>query len=108
MSIPGPRTILAPGEYTAPDGHTWRALVLIRVGEAGDRHTPSSDHEAECLQPGSVTITTSDGRRHAVGDLAVSHYVRTRIEAIALSRLPAPGAPASAWERWHSDHGGAL
>lgn len=108
MSTPGPRTILAPGEYTAPDGHTWRALVLIRVGEAGDRHTPPSDHEAECLQPGSVTITTSDGRRHAVGDLAVSHHVRASIEAIALSRLPAPGSSTSAWMRWYEDNGGAL
>lgn len=105
MTTADPRTILAPGEYVDPNSHVWRALVRVRVGEAGDRHTPPSDHEAEGLEPGSVTITTSDGRRHAVGDLAVPHAIRLRIEAIALSRLPAPGAPQSAWERWHEEHG---
>lgn len=100
-----PRTILAPGEYVTPRGCVYRALVRVTLGEPGDRHTPPSLHEAEGLQPGSVTYTTLDGRRHAIGDLAVSRYIRTRIEAIALSRLPAPGAPQSAWERWHEEHG---
>ena len=102
----GPRTILAPGEYVDPNGHTWRALVRVRVGEPGDRHTPPSPHEAEGLEPGSVTYTNTLGAAHAVGDLAVPHVIRARIETIALSRLPAPGAPQSAWERWHDEHGG--
>lgn len=101
----GPRTILAPGEYTASDGRLWRALVRVRVGEPGDRHTPPSPHEPEGFEPGSVSVTLPSGLRYAVGDLAVLHVIRTRIEAIALSRLPAPGAPASAWERWHEEHG---
>lgn len=101
-----PRTILAPGEYVTPSGCVYRALVRVRVGEAGDRHTPPSPHEAEGLQPGSVTYTDPDGGVQAVGHLAVGRHFRVLIEAIALSRLPAPGAPQSAWERWHEDHGG--
>lgn len=105
MPTTGPRTILAPGEYVTPSGCVYRALVRVRVGEPGNRHTPPSPHEPEGFEPGSVTYTTLDGRRHAIGDLAVSRYTRTRIETIALSRLPAPGAPQSAWERWHEEHG---
>lgn len=104
MPTPGPRTILAPGEYVTPSGCVYRALVRVRIGEAGDRCTPPSPHEAEGLEPGSVTYTNADGEAQAVGHLAVSHAIRTRIEAIALSRLPAPGTPQSAWERWHAEH----
>lgn len=107
MTTTGPRTILAPGEYVDPNCGLYRALIRVRVGEPGDRHTQPIPHEPEGLEPGSVTYTTLDGRRHAIGDLAVSRYIRTRIEAIALSRLPAPGAPQSAWERWHEEHGPA-
>lgn len=102
----GPRTILAPGEFVTPSGGTWRALVRVRIGEPGDRHTPPSPHEAEGLEPGSVTYAEPDGSRSVVGYLAVPPRVRLRIETIALSRLPAPGAPQSAWERWHDEHGG--
>ena len=105
MPTTGPRTILAPGEYTAPDGRLWRALVRVRVGEPGDHHTPPSPHEAEGLEPGSVSVTLPSGLRYAVGDLAVPHAIHVRIATVALSRLPAPGAPASAWERWHEEHG---
>lgn len=108
MTTQGPRTILVPGEYAAPDGRLWRALVRVRIGEPGDRHTPPSPHEAEGLEPGSVSVALPSGSRSAVGYLAVPPRVRARIEAVALSRLPAPGAPASAWERWHTDYGGAL
>lgn len=100
-----PRTVLAPGEYVTPSGCVYRALVRVRVGEPGDRHTPPSDHEAEGLEPGSVTYADPDGGVQAVGHLAVPHVIRARIETIALSRLPAPGALPSAWERWHEEHG---
>lgn len=100
------RTILAPGEYVTTSGGVYRALIRVRVGEPGDRHTPPSPHEPEGLEPGSVTYTNTLGAAHAVGDLAVPHVIRARIETIALSRLPAPGAPQSAWERWHDEHGG--
>jgi len=106
MPTQGPRTILVPGEYVTPSGCVYRALVRVRVGEAGDRHTPPSPHEPEGFEPGSVTYTNADGETEAVGHLAVTARVHLRIEAIALSRLPAPGAPQSAWERWHADHGG--
>lgn len=105
MTTADPRTILASGEYIAADGRLWHALVRVRVGEPGDRHTPPSPHEPEGLEPGSVSVTLPSGLRYAVGDLAVPHAIRTRIETIALSRLPAPGAPQSAWERWHEEHG---
>lgn len=101
----GPRTILAPGEYVTPSGCVYRALVRVRVGEPGDRHTPPSPHEAEGLEPGSITVTLPSGLRYAVGGLAVTARVHVRIATIALSRLPAPGAPPSAWERWHEKHG---
>ena len=106
MPTQGPRTILAPGEFVTPSGGTWRALVRVRIGEPGDRHTPPSPHEAESLDPGSVTYTNADGEAQAVGDLAIGRHLRSSIEGIALSRLPAPGAPTSAWERWHEEHGG--
>lgn len=106
MTTADPRTILAPGEYVTPSGCVYRALVRVRVGEPGDRHTPPSPHEPEGLEPGSVTYTTLDGEVQAVGDLAVGRHLRSSIEGIALSRLPAPGAPQSAWERWHEEHGG--
>ena len=106
MTTQGPRTILAPGEYVTPSGCVYRALVRVRVGEPGDCHTPPSPHEPEGLHPGSVTYTNADGEAQAVGDLAVGRHTRAHIEAIALSRLPAPGAPQSAWERWHDEHGG--
>lgn len=99
------RTILAPGEYVVPSGGVYRALVRVRVGEPGDHHTPPSPHEAEGIAPDSLTYTNTLGAAHAVGDLAVPHVIRARIETIALSRLPAPGAPQSAWERWHEEHG---
>lgn len=103
-----PRTILAPGEYTAPDGRLYRALVRVRVGESGDWYTPPSPHEVEGIEPGSVSVTLPSGQRYAVGDLAVPHAIHVRIATIALSRLPAPVAPPGAWERWHEDHGGVL
>lgn len=102
----GPRTILAPGEHVTPSGCVYRALVRVNLGEPGDRHSPPFPHEAEGLEPGSVTYTNADSETQAVGDLAVPHAIRLHIEAIALSRLPAPGAPQSAWERWREDHGG--
>lgn len=105
MTTQGPRTILVPGEYITTGGCVYRALVRVRVGEPGDRHTPPSPHEVEGLEPGSVAYANADGETQAVGHLPVSHAIRARIEAIALSRLPAPGAPASAWERWHEEHG---
>ncbi len=101
----GPRTILAPGEYVTPSGCVYRALVRVRLGEPGDRHTPPSPHEAEGIAPDSLTYTGPGGARSAVGYLAVTARVRASIEAVALSRLPAPGAPQSAWERWHEEHG---
>lgn len=107
MPTTGPRTILAPGEYVTPGGCVYRALVRVILGEPGDRHTPPSDHEAEGLEPGSVTYTNTLGAAHAVGDLAVPHAIRLHIESIALSRLPVPGAPQSAWEHWREEHGPA-
>lgn len=105
MPTQGPRTILAPGEYVTPSGGVYRALIRVRLGEAGDRHTPPSPHESEGIAPDSLTYTGPDGSRSAVGYLAVTARVRAHIEAVALSRLPAPGAPQSAWERWHDEHG---
>lgn len=107
MTTADPRTILAPGEYITTGGRLWRALVRVRIGEPGDRHTPPSPHEPEGLEPGSVSVTLPSGLRYAVGDLAVGRHTRAKIETIALSRLPAPGAPQSAWERWHEEHGPA-
>ena len=105
MPTQGPRTILAPGEYVTTSGGVYRALIRVRVGEAGDRHTPPSPHESEGIAPDSLTYTAPGGARSAVGYFAVSGAIRTRIETIALSRLPAPGAPQSAWERWREEHG---
>ncbi len=100
----GPPTVPVPAECFDPEGHRWIAVVLVTLGEPGDRHTPPTPHEADSLRAGSVRRQT--GPRAPlilVGDLAVPAEVRRRLYGVALSRIPSPAAHRAAWERWHDD-----
>lgn len=102
----GPPPVPVPAECFDSEGHRWIAVVLVTLGEPGDRHTPPTPHAADSLRVGSV-------RRQAgpraplvlVGDLAVPAAVRRRLYGVALASIPAPEARRSAWADWHLARG---